>query len=375
MEYKVIAQRREELLGSMDGLIAEAEQEYAETIRVKNIAIHTRKILDDLDGQFRRQTGLVAGDVAFLFTAAALQVMRQYLLTRFPEPLDDRTAAQNTLGHKEEHSARCHRLYEPSLEEVLTNPVPFDALVGADGALRGGGKMGHRVTAIGHDPLLGLIFGTANIATSTLTTSTLASYHIYTNGQNRDYFRCRANTGMLLKKTVDKVVRGGAEGRAVVAASLAKEIIHLRSDLYTANSLPLPVIPVLDSELAGKLGSYGLNMANVLTAARQVSYAALINSLIAWTHRLFGGDLSDMEEKAYEVRTRKIILYSDLIATSSNLVVTAVTRDSRLLDIGGFAVTLYRLFTDRKFIREVKEEFVFGQYREQLAGTEADPAW
>ena len=65
MEYKVIAQRREELLGSMDGLIAEAEQEYAETIRVKNIAIHTRKILDDLDGQFRRQTGLVAGDVTF----------------------------------------------------------------------------------------------------------------------------------------------------------------------------------------------------------------------------------------------------------------------------------------------------------------------
>ena len=52
------------------------------------------------------------------------------------------------------------------LDEIITNPVPFDANVGANGALSGGGKMGHRVTAIGHDPLLGLIFGTANIATN-----------------------------------------------------------------------------------------------------------------------------------------------------------------------------------------------------------------
>lgn len=40
--------------------------------------------------------------------------------------------------------------------------------------------MGHRVTAIGHDPLLGLIFGTANIATSTLTNAHFDSFHIYT---------------------------------------------------------------------------------------------------------------------------------------------------------------------------------------------------
>ena len=38
--------------------------------------------------------------------------------------------------------------------------MPFDANISANGALSGGGQMGHRVMAIGHDPILGLIFGT-----------------------------------------------------------------------------------------------------------------------------------------------------------------------------------------------------------------------
>ena len=114
-------------------------------------------------------------DVSVMFVAIGLQVARQYLLTKFPVRLDDQTAAKSTRGHIEEHSNRQHRLYNPSLEEIITNPVPFDANIGANGALSGGGQMGHRVMAIGHDPILGLIFGTANIATSTLTTANFDS--------------------------------------------------------------------------------------------------------------------------------------------------------------------------------------------------------
>lgn len=75
-----------------------------------------------------------------------------------------------------------------------------------------------------------------------------------------------------------------------------------------------------------------------------------------------------MDRKLYEVRTRKILSYSNLIATSSNLAVVAITRDMQKLDIGGMAVTLYRLITDVKFIRKIKEEFIFGSYREMIMG-------
>lgn len=68
------------------------------------------------------------------------------------------------------------------------------------------------------------------------------------------------------------------------------------------------------------------------------------------------------------MRTRKIISYSNLIASSSNLAIVSVTRDFKKLDVGGIAVTIYRLITDANFIRKVKEEFIFGSYKNMILG-------
>lgn len=335
-----------------------------ETNRAIGVLQNTREILNDLDRQFCEKTGLNGTDTAILFLAIGLQIARQYLLTRFPIRLDDQIAAKNTFGHIEEHSDRRHRLYNPSLEEIISNPVPFDANVGANGALSGGGYMGHRVTAIGHDPLLGLIFGTANIATSTLTNSNFDSFHIYTGNLGRDEFRQRARTDLVLSYTMNKLLAEGIEGKKIVAVSLMKEIIHLRSDVNTSHSLPLPVVSAIDTKMASNLASYGLDMANVLAVAKQATYAAMINTLIAMFHGMFSDATTEMERKLYEVKTRKILSYSNAVASSSNLAVVAITRDFHLLDLGGLAVTVYRLITDTKFIRQVKEEFIFGTYRD-----------
>ena len=75
-----------------------------------------------------------------------------------------------------------------------------------------------------------------------------------------------------------------------------------------------------------------------------------------------------MESKLYEVKTRKILSYSNLIASSSNLAVVSITKDMKLLDLGGLGVTIYRLITDKKFIRQIKEEFIFGNYRDLIMG-------
>lgn len=228
--------------------------------------------------------------------------------------------------------------------------------------------MRHRVTAIGHDPLLGLIFGTANIATSTLTTNKLKSFHIYTGSLRRDEFRQRARTELVLSYTMDKLLTGGIEGKQIVAVSLMKEIIHLKSDLNTSHSLPLPVVSAIDPQFASRLASYGLDMANVLAVAKQASYATMINTLIAMFHGMFSDATTEMEQKLYEVRTRKILSYSNAVASSSNLAVVAITSDFHSLDLGGLAVTIYRLITDAKFIKQVKEEFIFGNYKSIFLG-------
>lgn len=378
-------QERQALLDEMDSTLKDAEtiighmQMIAdESARVAEVAANAEQILDEIDEKFEKYTGLNKLDVSFLFLAVALQVVRQYTLTKFPERLDDQTAANNTIGHGEEHSNRKHRYYNPSLEEICSNPVPFDANFLANGALEGGGYMGHRVTAIGHDPILGLIFGTANIVTSTLTNKNLQSYHIYTGydklGRSKDCLKNKANTGLVLSKTKDKLLHEGLEGKEKVGASLLKEIIHLRSDIYTKNSLPLPIVTVIDAGLAADLAQRGLDMANIVTVGKQMTFSVFINTMISMLHGLFYDESVEYSRRVYEVRTRKILSYSNFIASASNLIYVGANislgNESawKRLDIGGLAVTLYRIVTDAKFIRQVKREFIEQEFFAQIRG-------
>ena len=382
-------QERQALLDDMDSTLKDAEtiighmQMIAdESARVAEVAANAEQILDEIDEKFEKYTGLNKLDVSFLFLAVALQVVRQYTLTKFPERLDDQTAANNTIGHGEEHSNRKHRYYNPSLEEICSNPVPFDANFLANGALEGGGYMGHRVTAIGHDPILGLIFGTANIVTSTLTNKNLQSYHIYTGydklGRSKDCLKNKANTGLVLSKTKDKLLHEGLEGKEKVGASLLKEIIHLRSDIYTMNSLPLPIVTVIDAGLAAELAQRGLDMANIVTVGKQMTFSVFINTMISMLHGLFYDESVEYSRRVYEVRTRKILSYSNFIASASNLIYVGANislgNESawKRLDIGGLAVTLYRIVTDAKFIRQVKREFIEQEFFAQIRGSEYD---
>lgn len=147
-----------------------------------------------------------------------------------------------------------------------------------------------------------------------------------------------------------------------------KEIIHLKSDINTKHSLPLPILSSINPKLASELSGYGLNMANVLTVGKQATYATLINTMIAMVHGLLFNGASTTDRKLYEVRTRKIFSYSNLVASSSNIAVVAITGNMSSLNLGGLAITICRLITDRKFITGVKEEFIFGSYRDMIIG-------
>lgn len=347
--------------------------------RVAELSSTPMVILNDIDSQFQKATKLSGPDIPILFVATAMQVIRQYLLTAFPSArLGDQEAA-NAVKSTKEHSNRKHRYYQPSLEEILTNPVPFDANIGASEyeALKGFGALGHRGATVGHDPVLGLIFGTANIATSTLTNWRMESYHIYSGMIGsahgiRDVFTTKAQTPLVFAYTSDKLLHQGLDGKIIIGASLAKEIIHLKSDVYSKNSLPLPGISAISPVFAGELAKRGLDMANVLAVGKQATYSILINTLIAMFHGFFYDESSDFSRTTYEVRTRKILSYSNLIASASNVVVTACTRDLKLLDIGGLAVTLFRLVGDAKFIRDVKMDFLKNELYTQIVGSDYD---
>lgn len=367
---------------------SELDKIAADANRTSEIAKYSPMIIDDLDDQFEKATCLNKTDITFLFFATALQCIRQYVIGSITQRVDDKTAAKNTKGHGIEHSDRKHRLYNPSLEEILTNPVPFDAIYGSkDYNLGIGGGFTHRAKTIGHDPLLGWLFGTMNIATSTVTVSEgLQSYHVLTgttaNGAARDKISKHADTFKVINSCKDKLLNDGMKGKEIIGVSLMKEAVHLKSDMYSTASLPLPVISTISVETARSLADYGLDMGNVLKVGSQAGFAILINSLIGMIHGLYYDESLYTNRNLYAVKTRKILSYSNLIATASNVIAVAIAsavgvssgnpelvrKSVNYLDLGGIMVTIYRVISDRNFIFEVKKEFLEQQWYNIVSG-------
>ena len=165
---------------------------------------------------------------------------------------------------------------------------------------------------------------------------------------------------------LERSVKYSMDDPMLLITAIARQAIHFGSDYFTRQGLPVPMISTVNNELAkDMLTKWNIDMWSI---TRGAAMATFINQLIAIIHGLFYEGTTDMDRKLYEVRTRKILSYSNAVVASSNVAVVAITQDIRKLDVGGIAVAIYRLITDAKFIRKVKEEFIFGSYRELILG-------
>lgn len=393
--------KRNNLYNRSEETFEDAERIRQESLRVADIAHNAPIIIKNLDEEFESQTKLRGKDITFLFFATALQCVRQYFLTDFKERLGHDEAEKGVFGKdkfdphdiktrkKAGLEVRHHKWYQPTLEEIILHPVPFDTTKGGNnfGVLNpfsNSGSLAHRATTLGHDPILGWIFGTANIATSTLTGWNMQSFHVLskTGRGGGDFLKYQADTTKVLSYTFDALLHQGIDGKIKVGTSLIKEGIHLASDINSKKSLPIPIISTFDPKLASSVADYGLDMANIATVAKQASLAVAINLLIAMIHRLSFNEEKDCDKKLFEVRTHKVITYSNVIASVSNVMAVAigsaigaatdnpdlVKKSVSKLDIGGLVVTLIRLINDKKFIDQVKQEFILNNFDKLIIG-------
>ena len=152
----------------------------------------------------------------------------------------------------------------------------------------------HRTTALGHDPLLGLFIGTANIMTSTITRYDFVSWHVSTKAHLRtarngkEYFAYldtiseRANTIEIFRSIIDRLKTEGEDGWITLGYALLKEIVHLFTDLPSKQGLPLPVISTLSPGLARKLSLYGLNMSTITQGSFATMLINWLNRFLTW---------------------------------------------------------------------------------------------
>ena len=388
-KYENLKKQKQNIILDTKQDIAGFDSISKEARRVSEVSRNVSVILKDLDRQFEQATKLTGTDTGFLFFATALQCIRQYLLTPFKERLTDKESAKE--AHEEERKIfgsvsgkdeqdKTKRYYA-CLNDIMLQGVPYDTQFGSADFNLGLSGNAHRFRTLGHDPLFGWVFGTANIMTSTLTDWAFQSYHVkpspMADGRMKPKIVQHANTMLMMEKVIG---RSETEPQAL-ALAVIKQRLHLKSDMFSVAGLPLPGMTALSPEAAQILAEHGVDTANMLTVGKQAAYAILINTLIAMIHGLFYEE-SFGARNLYDVRTRKILTYSSLIASASNLIAVAVVEvmavatsnaelgrnGIRYLDVGGLAVTIYRIVNDRKFIKQVKQEFLEKEFYNIVMG-------
>lgn len=322
-----------------------------------------------IEAEFARKTKLNKQDRDLLITATAFQVIRQYVidpwikgLRRNAGPLDEKAHGKMDAGW-----------YWVDTKKILLNTVPFDSVrygnyESVNGFLKG--HKNHREATLGHDPILGWIFGTMNIMTGTVTNSEFRTAHVkYVPGKG-NVIHSMASTEKMVRVVQNRVCSAGMDGKIALGCAILREAEHLKSDALTKHGLPLPFINSIDAKLGETLCQYGIETTSIAT---EMTLAELTNMVISMIHRILKKDSEN--EKLYQTRTRKIILYSNLIASTSNLIVVGigtlaggigenpelVKQSISKLDIGGLLVTIAKLFTNLRFISEIKHEFIMNE--------------
>ena len=183
-----------------------------------------------VDGDVDLRARLDPYDVAAAVAAAAVGTFLDFVVVKIPTGVRWRGRWQR--GSLLTFLLRRQAVHSDNWLASLA-PVPFDQ-VGVP--LSGLGPRSHRVQTFGHDPLLGLVYGTMDILRGTLTGTDAA--------------------GSIA------VLDAGPPTPGVVTA-LGREVLHLVSDVGTRMGLPLPGWTALTAIPWGEIGTDGRTVAGL----------------------------------------------------------------------------------------------------------------
>ena len=332
--------------------------------------------VERINSEFAEKTGILnKKDMSFLAVATALQTARWLIIQEVCGDLGQKIDSNSRLKHNDqsikdsindsnnsfqkrfqEHGHRKSLKNYKSWEQIVFSSAPYDTTV--DSPLFNENLEGryHRYKTLGHDPILGWIFGTANFITDTCTLSNFNSYRISRVGT--PHFSEPTNLGSIFYEVFDST----KEDWLRLPAGLFAQFVHLKSDAFTKLGLPVPVLEAFSETLAGNLYKSQYDslclIHDVKIIGNQAAWSILINMIISVLHGFLYDPQKDGDRNLYEVRTRKILCISNALASSGNIAYAIASEDWKKLDVGGILVSLTRLFTDVRFISKMKKSFI-----------------
>lgn len=217
---------------TIESLFTEEElRENALAVRQLNEEYNQIHRLDKFDIAIAAAAGLLAGAV-------------DILLVGIPQKTPDGLKAGPLSNYIRD---AFDKKFPPDEMERLANSkvskVPYDAQDNRNTTVNVEGLSAyyHRLLSLGHDPLLGFVFGVADILSGRMTTIDKAG------------------------KVVSQVMENYADRtEADVFAAIAKQIAHLKSDMTTSMGLPAPLMGLFNLLQFGSVGEYEQTIAEIV---------------------------------------------------------------------------------------------------------------
>lgn len=385
--------RKNATIKALDDTISSLDDIQKETKRLHSIAINTTNIFTDLDEEFSKRTSLGWQDIKFLFAATALQCIRIYVINTLTKV---QPAGAGNVKESFLHKIQGKLLgtlndgvpltpapyYAPLMQICTARGVPYDA-TRFKGVNHGFFKeANHRFATFGHDPIVGLIVGTSNILTNTITCRSKGPLPLP--------ITCHVEYDMDLKNpcigdvcsTIGalKAAAYRIDNDAVsIVTALIKQIIHIGTDLYTPCGIQIPGANlILDNRYTEELTKY-VSAGDFIKMGVSYQIFNLINMFISSLHMLTCRSINHREKQLHHVKTMKILEYSNIIATGSNVIINAVrayfgnVKALKDIDFAGLIGTIMMLIRNDEIKRKIKREFIFGEYERMIIGDSYDP--
>lgn len=339
-------------LPSYDSLVNKANIEISNDVELEDLLSaeefqEAYSRLDSIHKEFSRKTGISnKSDLIFLGIATALQTTKALLFGLIAKKFNYGNSfnPDDRLAHNDKSIEAAHREANDKFKEkheqhghgywmnILYQTPPYDITKGSPAIERNMEGGYHRIHTLGHDPILGWIFGTANILTDTITFEDFMSNRV----ERKPKMRITPEMVPLPLLFKEAIEMCEADSLNLPAAIFA-EGSHLKSDVNTKLGLPVPVLEAINPDFASKLYKSNYDALcftrDVKIVGASASISILIDMIIGLVHSLFNTERIDKD--LYEVRTRKILLISNSIASTSNIIQTAITNNPKNLDIGG----------------------------------------
>lgn len=352
---------------SWDDIVARMNQEVKADVKMEDL-LSTEEINYSLDevkrinDDFARRTGLTSRDMAFLTLATSIQTARWMMMPKLlgkmsksgkvlaalsPSAmamLDVKPKTGTEVALADEVNKEFQEEVDWEVEEIKEGRKSWQDILET-----GTANAGQQQKAFNNEAM-NWIFGIVNNITGTKTNGdftsidTASGEKIKTPGVFAEAFRSIKEDPMRLPAAVyaqyaqDQAAHGKtADLLAPVTQAFSPEMV---GDLYKSQAQQLA------------------SLQSLTVVGQQAAIPLMINMAVGVLHGFMYNPATDGPREFYDARTRKILLISNLLATSSNIGMTAATEKWLKLDVGGLLVTATRAMQDVNYLTTLKDNFM-----------------